>query len=91
MAEERPLDWAEVLEQLIAGEDLSQDQAGAAMGSIMAGDATAAQISGFLVALRTKGASHEEMCGLLAAMLDALPVRAKASPAPAPLPARSRP
>jgi anthranilate phosphoribosyltransferase len=71
MAEEAPLDWAEVLEQLIAGEDLSQDQAGAAMGSIMAGDATAAQISGFLVALRTKGASHEEMCGLLAAMLEA--------------------
>jgi anthranilate phosphoribosyltransferase len=71
MADAPPLDWAEVLEQLIAGEDLSQDQAGAAMGSIMAGDATPAQISGFLVALRTKGASHTEMCGLLAAMLDA--------------------
>ena len=65
------LDWAEVLEQLIAGHDLSQAEAAAAMSSIMAGEATPAQISGFLVALRTKGASHEELCGLLAAMLDA--------------------
>jgi anthranilate phosphoribosyltransferase len=71
MAEMPPLDWAEVLEHLIAGRDLSQAQAAAAMGSIMTGDATPAQISGFLVALRTKGASHEELCGLLAAMLDA--------------------
>jgi len=66
-----PLDWAEVLEKLIAGDDLTQTEAAAAMASIMAGDATPAQISGFLVALRTKGASHEELCGLLAAMLDA--------------------
>lgn len=65
------LDWADVLERLIAGEDLSQTEAATAMGSIMAGDVTPAQISGFLVALRTKGASHEELCGLLAAMLDA--------------------
>jgi anthranilate phosphoribosyltransferase len=71
MAASGPLDWAEVLESLIAGEDLSHDEAAAAMGSIMAGEATPAQISGFLVALRTKGASHEEMRGLLAAMLDA--------------------
>jgi len=71
MAETAPFDWAEVLERLIAGQDLAQAEAGAAMGAIMAGDATAAQISGFLVALRTKGASHEELCGLLEAMLDA--------------------
>ena len=65
------MDWADVLERLIAGEDLTQAEAAAAMGSIMAGDITQSQISGFLVALRTKGASHEELCGLLAAMLDA--------------------
>jgi anthranilate phosphoribosyltransferase len=66
-----PLDWAEVLERLIAREDLTRAEAAAAMESIMAGDATPSQISGFLVALRAKGASHEELCGLLAAMLDA--------------------
>ncbi len=65
------LDWADVLERLIAGEDLSQGEAAEAMASIMSGTATHAQIGGFLVALRTKGPSHGEMCGLLAAMLDA--------------------
>jgi anthranilate phosphoribosyltransferase len=65
------MDWADVLERLIAGQDLTHAEAAAAMGSIMAGDTTPSQISGFLVALRTKGASHEELCGLLAAMLDA--------------------
>lgn len=65
------MDWAEILEKLIAGDDLTQAEAGAAMGSMMAGEATPSQIAGFLVALRTKGASHEELCGLLAAMLDA--------------------
>jgi anthranilate phosphoribosyltransferase len=65
------MDWAEVLERLIAGHDLSQAEAAAAMGSIMTGEATQAQISAFLVALRIKGASHAELCGLLAAMLDA--------------------
>ena len=65
------MDWAEILEKLIAGEDLTQAEAAAAMGSMMAGETTQSQIAGFLVALRTKGASHEELCGLLAAMLDA--------------------
>ncbi|MBV9041966.1 MAG: anthranilate phosphoribosyltransferase, partial [Acidimicrobiia bacterium] len=65
------MDWAEILEKLIAGHALTQAEAAAAMGSMMAGDATPSQIAGFLVALRTKGASHEELCGLLAAMLDA--------------------
>ena len=64
-------DWAEILERLVGGQDLTQAESGQAMASMMSGDATAAQIGGFLVALRTKGASHEELCGLLAAMLDA--------------------
>jgi anthranilate phosphoribosyltransferase len=65
------LEWADILDRLVVGEDLSQSEAAAAMGMIMTGDATPAQISGFLVALRMKGASHDELCGLLAAMLDA--------------------
>jgi anthranilate phosphoribosyltransferase len=65
------MDWAEVLERLIAGHDLSQAEAAAAMGSIMTGEATQAQIGAFLVALRIKGACDAELCGLLVAMLDA--------------------
>ena len=65
------LEWPELLDRLIAGQDLSQPDAAGAMSSIMNGDATQAQIAGFLVALRMKGATHEELCGLLEAMLDA--------------------
>jgi anthranilate phosphoribosyltransferase len=65
------LDWADLLDRLVAGEDLSQAEAAAAMGAIMSGDSSPAQISAFLVALRMKRPTHEELCGLLAAMLDA--------------------
>lgn len=46
------------------------------MDSIMSGEATPAQIAGFLVALRSKGETVEEITGLVAAML------AHAKPAP---------
>lgn len=59
--------WPGVLATLIAGEDLTSDVAGAAMSTILEGSATAAQIAGFLTALRAKGESVDE----LAAMLDA--------------------
>ena len=41
------------------------------MGQVMAGDASAAQISAFAVALRAKGETASEMAGLAAAMLEA--------------------
>ena len=57
-----------VLERLIAGEDLSRDDARALMASIMDGDGTSAQIAGVLVALRAKGETAEEITGFAEAM-----------------------
>ena len=42
----------DALSRLLDGEDLSRAESRDVMGSIMAGEATPAQIGGFLVALR---------------------------------------
>ncbi len=63
--------WPSLLETLIAGADLTREQAHAAMGRIMAGEADDAQIAAFLVALRVKGETADEMTGLVDAMVDA--------------------
>ena len=63
--------WPAILDRLIGGSDLTRDEAYAMMGEIMAGDASEAQIAGFLVALRVKGETSEEMTGLVDAMVDA--------------------
>ena len=63
--------WPSVLDPLIAGEQLSRQQSQAAMAEIMAGRASDAQIAAFLVGLRAKGESVEEMAGLVDAMFDA--------------------
>ena len=55
--------WTDVLSALVAGSDLTGDQATWAMGQILAGEATPSQIAGFAVALRAKGESVEEMTG----------------------------
>ena len=60
--------WPEVLSALIARTDLSGEQATWAMGEILAGEATPAQIAGFAVALRTKGETVDEVEGLVEAM-----------------------
>ena len=60
--------WPAVLGPLTSGDDLTSVQAAAAMGEILAGNATSAQIAGFIVALRMKGETVEEMAGLLDAM-----------------------
>jgi len=64
-------DWPTLLNDLLAGRDLSAGFAGQAMTAILSGDATEAQIAGFLVALRAKGVTSEELSGLLSAALDA--------------------
>ena len=60
--------WPEVLSALVARQDLTAAQAGWAMGEILGGEATPAQIAGFAVALRAKGETIEEMTGLVEAM-----------------------
>src|SRR5581483_2784348 len=53
---------------LLDGRDLTRDDARAAMNTIMAGEATPAQIAGFLVALRAKGETADEIAGCAEAM-----------------------
>ena len=45
----------EAISQLLDNQSLSTEQAEAVMDQIMSGEATPAQIAGFLVALRVKG------------------------------------
>jgi len=62
-------DWATVMSALVAGHDLDAATAGSVMTTILRGDASAAQIGGFLIGLRAKGESVDELAGLLAATL----------------------
>ena len=58
----------DALSRLLDGEDLSRAESRDVMGSIMAGEATPAQIGGFLVALRLKGETAAEIAGAAEAM-----------------------
>jgi anthranilate phosphoribosyltransferase len=62
--------WAPVIGTLSSGADLTAERARAAMAEILDGAATPAQIAGFIVALRMKGETVDELTGLLDAMLD---------------------
>jgi anthranilate phosphoribosyltransferase len=61
--------WPTLLAALLRGESLSADDAGWAMEQIMAGEATAAQVAGFAVALHAKGETSPEVAGLAGVML----------------------
>jgi anthranilate phosphoribosyltransferase len=56
------------IDAIASGEDLSAARAASVMDQIMAGEATEIQIAGFLIALRTKGETVEELAGLAATM-----------------------
>jgi len=60
--------WPDVLSALLAGQDLDTADTAWAMDRIMSGEAADAQIAGFLVALRAKGETVEEITGLVEAM-----------------------
>lgn len=61
--------WPDLLTSLIAGQDLSTAQTAWAMDEVMRGEATPVQLAGFLVALRAKGESVDELRGLADVML----------------------
>lgn len=61
--------WPGVVSLLMAGTDLSAHQAKTAMGAILSGGATPAQLIAFSVALRIKGETADELSGLLDAVL----------------------
>ena len=63
--------WPAALRPLLAGENLSAERARAALAEVLDGSATGAQLAAFLVALRMKGETVEEITGLVRAMLDA--------------------
>jgi anthranilate phosphoribosyltransferase len=56
------------IQSLLDGHDLPREGAREVMGEIMTGEATAAQIGGFLVALRAKGETADEIAGCAEAM-----------------------
>jgi anthranilate phosphoribosyltransferase len=58
----------QALQRLLDGNDLTRGETREVMGEIMAGEATPAQIGGFLVALRAKGESADEIAGCAEAM-----------------------
>ena len=69
------LTWPNLTSALLRGEELATPDTAWAMGEIMAGNATPAQIAGFAIALRAKGETPAELAGLVEAMLsNATPV-----------------
>ena len=60
--------WSHAITALLGGNDLDEDQAAAAMTEIMEGVATPAQIAGFVIALRAKGETTDELVGLVKTM-----------------------
>jgi hypothetical protein len=69
--EQTSFTWPAVLGRLLKREDLTEAEATAAMGSVLAGEATSAQIAAFAAGLRIKGETVTEMTGLVRAMLAA--------------------
>lgn len=71
-------DFKPLIAKVASGEALSRDEAEAAFDIMMSGEATPSQIGGFLMALRVRGETVEEIAGAVATM------RAKAVPVDAP-------
>jgi anthranilate phosphoribosyltransferase len=64
------MNWSELLGGLVQHRDQTAEATGWAMQQILNGDATAAQLAGFVIALRSKGETVEEMMGLADTMIE---------------------
>ncbi|MBV2153628.1 anthranilate phosphoribosyltransferase [Kitasatospora sp. SUK 42] len=60
--------WPDLLAALLKGEDLDRTSTAWAMDRIMSGEASPVQVAGFMVALRAKGETVDEIAGLVDAM-----------------------
>jgi anthranilate phosphoribosyltransferase len=69
VAGEPATSWPQLITELIGGRHLDRDQAAWAMNEMMSGNASPVQLAGFLVALRAKGETVEELAGLVDVML----------------------
>ena len=75
------LNWPDLIGALLAGRDLRVAEAAWAMERVMAGEAPAATLAGFLVALRAKGETVDEIVGFRDAVLaNARPLPVPAAP-----------
>jgi anthranilate phosphoribosyltransferase len=61
--------WPNLLTALLTGHDLSRRETEWVMAQVMEGDANPVQLAGFLIALRAKGETVQELDGLAAGML----------------------
>ncbi len=72
-------DFKELIAKAASGASLSRDEARTAFSVMMSGDATPAQIGGFLMALRVRGETVDEIVGAVTTMRERmLPVSAPA-------------
>ncbi len=63
--------WPEILTNVLAGRDLSVSESTWAMRQVMRGEATPSQLAGFLIGLRAKGETVDEIVGFRDAILEA--------------------
>src|SRR5207237_6529560 len=61
--------WPPILAKLMRAEELTAEEAGGALATILEGRATPAQIAAFAIALRAKGETPAEMAALVRTML----------------------
>ena len=61
--------WPQILGKLLDKQPLARAEASWALSRIMAGDATDAQVGAFMLALRSKGETADELAGLVDIML----------------------
>lgn len=64
------MNWPELLTGLVRGQDQSSAATSWAMGEILSGAATPAQLAAFVVALRAKGETVDEIAGLADVMIE---------------------